>query len=134
MTAVMVAHTLSSASTSARAPQPLPPHLGRPGRDPGHGARREAGPALVLSDLTHLTSEQKREITPRAGVEISYDPILFNGRGRREDLAPVPGEKLTDKGCLPAVVMAEFGGDRTPFNGSALPAGVFSGCKATSAG
>jgi FtsP/CotA-like multicopper oxidase with cupredoxin domain len=71
---------------------------------------------LIMFDYMHITSEQKWEITPQAGVEIPcYDSILFNGKGRvrclpeeelmshlspsqKGDLALVPGQKLTDKG------------------------------------
>lgn len=78
-------------------------------------AERHVHP-LILYDFLHMTSEQKRDITPRAGVEIScYDSILFNGKGRvnclpeqelmshlspfqKAGLALVPGAKLTDKG------------------------------------
>lgn len=78
-------------------------------------AERDVRP-LILYDHTHLTSEHKWAITPKAGVEITcYDAILFNGKGRvrclpeeemtahlspvqRADLALVPGEKLTDRG------------------------------------
>ncbi|KAG5926985.1 hypothetical protein E4U53_002942, partial [Claviceps sorghi] len=78
-------------------------------------AERHVRP-LVLYDLMHLTSEQRAEVAPRAGVETTcYDAILFNGKGRvtclrqedmmanltpgqRMSLGAVPGEKLTDKG------------------------------------
>ncbi|KAK2599029.1 hypothetical protein QQS21_005495 [Conoideocrella luteorostrata] len=104
---------------------------------------------LVLYDYMHITSEEKWDITPKAGVEIPcYDSILFNGKGRvrclpedemmshlspvqKRDLDLVPGQKLTDKGCLPAIVMAAFGGDSTKYNASAMPKGIFEGCKET---
>lgn len=78
-------------------------------------AERQVHP-LILYDYMHITSEQKSDITPKAGVEIPcYDSILFNGKGRvrclpvdemmshlspvqKADLALVPGQKLTDKG------------------------------------
>lgn len=71
---------------------------------------------LALYDFMHITSQEKWEITPAAGVEIPcYDSILFNGKGRvqcipiaemmanlgpvqKADLALVPGSTLTDKG------------------------------------
>ncbi|KAG5981240.1 hypothetical protein E4U55_003151 [Claviceps digitariae] len=109
-------------------------------------AERHVRP-LVLHDFMHLTSEQRMEITPRAGIETScYDAILFNGKGRvtclgeevlraqvagaqRTALDMVPGERLTDKGCLPPIVIAALGDRTTILNASALPAGSFLGCK-----
>lgn len=73
---------------------------------------------LALYDFMHITSREKWDITPRAGIEIPcYDSILFNGKGRvqclpvedmmanlmpvqKADLALVPGSKLTDKGYV----------------------------------
>jgi FtsP/CotA-like multicopper oxidase with cupredoxin domain len=78
-------------------------------------AERNSKP-LALYDFMHITSHEKWDITPRAGIEIPcYDSILFNGKGRvqclpveemmgnlmpvaKADLALVPGSKLTDKG------------------------------------
>ena len=78
-------------------------------------AERAVKPLLV-SDFTHLTSDEKWEMTQRAGLEIScYDAVLFNGRGsvqcqdvrdlethlspvQREYLAQVSGASITDKG------------------------------------
>ena len=78
-------------------------------------AVREVKP-LVMYDYMHITSQEKWDITPRAGVEIPcYDALLFNGKGQvscipedelmahlgpvqKADLALVPGSKLTDKG------------------------------------
>lgn len=71
---------------------------------------------LVISDLTRLTSEQKWDMTLRAGIEDScYDAVLLNGKGRvnclsrgemeahlsdvqKAYLGLVPGSSLTDKG------------------------------------
>ncbi|KAG6001556.1 hypothetical protein E4U21_004096 [Claviceps maximensis] len=114
-------------------------------------AERHVRP-LILYDYMHLTSEERLDITPRAGVETScYDSVLFNGKGQvtclpeevmmanlspvqRRLLDGVPGAKLTDKGCLPAIVMATFGGNLAQFNESALPPGLFSGCKPSRSG
>ncbi|QUC23423.1 uncharacterized protein UV8b_07664 [Ustilaginoidea virens] len=111
-------------------------------------AERRVQP-LMMYDFMHITSERKWNITPQAGVELScYDSLLFNGKGRvtclpeREmmshlgpaqeaDLALVPGEKLTDKGCLPAIVMAAFGNSAKDLNESAMPKGIFEGCRET---
>ncbi|KHN94875.1 laccase [Metarhizium album ARSEF 1941] len=108
-----------------------------------------AAHALMVSDYMHITSEEKSVMTPRAGVEIScYDSILFNGKGRvrclpvaemtahlspvqKADLALVPGQTLTDKGCLPAIVLAAFGGNVSAYNASAIPPGVYHGCRET---
>lgn len=37
----------------------------------------------------------------------------------------------TNRSCLPAIVMAAFGGDITKYNASAMPPGIFEGCKET---
>ncbi|KAI3572369.1 Cupredoxin [Fusarium oxysporum f. sp. albedinis] len=102
---------------------------------------------LLVSDFTHLTSDEKWEMTQRAGLEIScYDSVLFNGKGsvqcqnmhdlethlnqvQRDYLATVRGASITDKGCFPASALIKFGsgsGDE-----SALPPGTFSGCEST---
>lgn len=78
-------------------------------------AERNVHP-VMLYDFMHITSLEKWEITPKAGIELScYDAILFNGKGRisclpqselmshlgpvqKADLALVPGSTLTDKG------------------------------------
>ncbi|OAA34619.1 laccase [Metarhizium rileyi] len=104
---------------------------------------------LMIYDHMHITSGQKAAITPKAGVEITcYDSILFNGKGRvrclpedeimsnlspaqKADLALVPGQKLTDKGCLPAIVLAAFGGDVKAYNARAMPTSIYEGCKET---
>lgn len=71
---------------------------------------------LLISDFTHLTSDEKWDMTQKAGLEIScYDSVLFNGKGsvqcqslndlelrlsqiQRGYLATVPGASITDKG------------------------------------
>lgn len=76
---------------------------------------------LLVSDFTHLTSEEKCHMTLSAGLEIScYDSILFNGKGsvncpnqedlekhmgqsRRDYLDTVPGASLTDKGYVMSI-------------------------------
>ncbi|CEJ94329.1 hypothetical protein VHEMI09868 [[Torrubiella] hemipterigena] len=111
-------------------------------------AERNVKP-LTIYDYMHITSKEKWQITPAAGIELPcYDAILFNGKGRiqclpmdemmshlgpvqKADLALVPGSTLTDKGCFPPEVMAAFGGNIQSFNKSAIPDGLFSGCVPT---
>lgn len=77
-------------------------------------AEREVLP-LVIADFTHLTSDEKWDMTVAAGLEVScYDSILFNGKGsvqcltedqmasslsdnQRRLLGMVPGGAMTDK-------------------------------------
>lgn len=87
-----------------------------PGAIEGMERAERAVHPLIVYDHMHITSGEKEDITPAAGVEITcYDSILFNGKGRvrclpedelmshlsptqKADLALVPGQKLTDKG------------------------------------
>ncbi|KAF5012204.1 hypothetical protein FDECE_1720 [Fusarium decemcellulare] len=109
-------------------------------------AEQNATP-LLISDFTHLTSDEKWDMTQKAGLEIScYDSVLFNGKGsvqcqsindlemhlsqiQRDYLATVPGASITDKGCLPPSTLIKFGGGSG--DESALHPGVFSGCEPT---
>ncbi|EXU95654.1 multicopper oxidase [Metarhizium robertsii] len=120
-----------------------------PGAIEGMERAERAVHPLIVYDHMHITSGEKEDITPAAGVEITcYDSILFNGKGRvrclpedelmshlsptqKADLALVPGQKLTDKGCLPPIVLAAFAGDVTKYNASAMPAPIYQGCEET---
>ncbi|KAI5462075.1 multicopper oxidase-domain-containing protein [Mariannaea sp. PMI_226] len=102
---------------------------------------------LLIGDHTHLTSDQKWDMTQKANFEDScYDSILFNGKGsvdclpanvlaanlgdqQKTFLGMFPGSKMTDKGCIPAEVMSALGGGKGNFN--ALLPGTFTGCKAS---
>ncbi|KAK2590394.1 hypothetical protein QQS21_011931 [Conoideocrella luteorostrata] len=112
-------------------------------------AERRAHP-LILYDMMRTMSQSKWNIVSKTGVELTcYDSILFNGKGRiqclsenqmtsnlsplqKGYLALVPGQKLTDKGCLPAaVIKASLGADVKDYNKKAMPEGIFEGCKET---
>ncbi|GJN78491.1 hypothetical protein PLIIFM63780_001985 [Purpureocillium lilacinum] len=135
-----------------RAGDPKPFHL-IAGGDAGVQKALEDAEAqvypLLIADLTRLESNTKWKMSEEAGIEVScYDALLFNGKGRvtclppdemaakmspttQRDLALVPGSKLTDKGCLPARVMAAFGGDANALRQDKVIPGVFEGCKET---
>ncbi|KAH7325751.1 Cupredoxin [Stachybotrys elegans] len=109
-------------------------------------AERHVQPLLV-SDVTHLTSGDKQDITVAAGIEITcYDSVVFNGKGSVQclpeeevaaHLSPVqqmylsliPGLTMTDKACLPAEALNLIAGGGG--NVSAIPEGVYSGCTPT---
>lgn len=98
---------------------PKPFHLIPGGEDDGVARAMEEAERsvkqLIISDLSHFTSEERIEGTEAALVETScYDSIVFNGKGsvncldpdvveahlgpvQRADLALVPGSKMTDK-------------------------------------
>ncbi|KAI9172685.1 Laccase abr2 [Paramyrothecium foliicola] len=111
-------------------------------------AERNVRP-LLISDWTHLNSEDKWDITTASNVEVScYDAIIINGKGRvecltpeqitnhtgqiqRNNLALVPGSTISDKGCLPANVMGKLGGARLEVFTENIPKGIFEGCNPT---
>lgn len=101
---------------------------------------------LLITDFTHLTSQEKWDTTLEAKIEDScYDSILFNGKGRVECLDPelvaasvtpvqqqylgIINGTMTDKSCLPAAALdAITGGVGDP---DVWPEGVFYGCTPT---
>ncbi|GAM82783.1 hypothetical protein ANO11243_007690 [Dothideomycetidae sp. 11243] len=110
-------------------------------------AERNVKP-LIITDFNHFSSEQKWEMSLAAGLEDScYDSILFNGKGSvqclsadevAQNLSPpqkhllslFPNSTMTDKSCVPPQVIGALGGGKLDLG--AIPAGMFSGCKATS--
>lgn len=99
---------------------------------------------VVLSDWSHFTSEQLRDISLAADIDpLCGDSILLNGQGQVNcpgvdflmSLVPPPvlpllaGLNLTDKGCLSVYdPIAQTG---YPHNYGLVPPGVFQGCNAT---
>ncbi|UNI21223.1 hypothetical protein JDV02_007233 [Purpureocillium takamizusanense] len=135
-----------------RPDEPKPFHLIAGGDEDVQRALEDAEASvypLLIADLTRLESNTKWKMSEEAGIEVvCYDALLFNGKGRvsclpedemaakmssttQRDLALLPGSKLTDKGCLPAKVMAAFGGDANALKKDKVIPGVFEGCKET---
>ncbi|EFQ33709.1 multicopper oxidase [Colletotrichum graminicola M1.001] len=104
---------------------------------------------LVLSDHRHVTSERGWEINVASGLETPcYDSILINGKGRvecwtSEKMASLYtaeqrhflqlGNKtsFTEKGCLPAAVIASIQARGKQTNLSAIPPEIFDKCTPT---
>lgn len=99
---------------------------------------------VVLSDWSHFTSEELRNITLEADIDsFCGDSMLINGKGNVNcpgvpflmSLVPPPvlpllaGQNLTDKGCLALTNTAAQ--TSYPHNFGDVPFGLFEGCNAT---
>ncbi|KAL9620216.1 MAG: hypothetical protein Q9160_005225 [Pyrenula sp. 1 TL-2023] len=99
---------------------------------------------IFVSDWNHRTSQEAYDVSVASGVDTyCTDSIIINGKGsvncipraRLDQLTSPPvqqllnGQKLTDKGCLPADNPSGQGD--YPHDFSKLPPDVFGNCKPT---
>ncbi|KAJ5378929.1 laccase-1 [Penicillium cosmopolitanum] len=107
-------------------------------------AERQTRP-LILSDWRHLTSEQVWEAEVASGLDAPcVNSLLINGKGSvncfdqnfiNQMTSPavkalLQGNNLTDIACPPPFI-TNLEGSYGPVNYSAIPFGLFSGCRAS---
>ncbi|KAM0322714.1 hypothetical protein ACHAQA_009305 [Verticillium albo-atrum] len=109
------------------------------------GKAEKATKPVILSDLRHMPSQEVWDVAVKADMELTcYDSLLVNGKGgvqcrNPEEIKSLQspeqnmfldlfGGEMTDKGCLPAEIIAAIGGAGNP---SLVPPEVYTGCTPT---